>query len=257
MYYLTIGSATHPGCVKTENQDSHNYVIPEDSINKKKGILLTLADGMVGHSGGAVASKIAVEVLKDEYYRNEIRGSTIIKSLEKSFYIAHKEILTTAANNKDLKNMGTTLTAVVIKKNKLYFAHVGDSRGYLLSKKGFQQFTEDHSLPYDLYKLGRIKYEDIENHPDSNVITRALGMNEKLYVDCSVKPIKLKKHNYVLLCCDGLHKDVSNENITEIIYKNNEPQLICDTLVETAMKNGGRDNITVIVGKIEKSKLFF
>jgi serine/threonine protein phosphatase PrpC len=154
-----------------------------------------------------------------------------------------------------LAGMGSTLTAVVFNKNRLYFAHVGDSRGYIIHKDSIAQFTEDHSYVASLVKAGVITEEEAKNHPDDNIITRAIGIEKNLLVDSAEWHEKLKKNQYILICCDGLYKVVTDEEILEMVNKYPAPDAICEKLVEKANENGGPDNITVMAARINKTGL--
>ena len=127
---ITIGSASHPGRRKRENEDYHAYFPPEEGWKNKKGILIALADGMGGRSGGAIASKVAVEALMEAYYKDYF--TNIPKSLEKAFLKDNEVVIDRGQKDAKLKGMATTLTAVVLKNGKMFYAHVGDSRGYTI-----------------------------------------------------------------------------------------------------------------------------
>jgi protein phosphatase len=248
---ITIGAASHRGLKRKENQDYHAYYSPEGGSNNKKGILMALADGMGGHSGGATASKIAIDILIEEYYKAWL--GSIPESLVKAFHKANEEVIARSQNNIDLDGMGTTLTAVVFQKEKMYYAHVGDSRGYVIFENHISQFTEDHSYVASLVKAGVITEEEALTHPEKNIITRAIGINPELKVDTSQKHQKIKNDQYILLCCDGLHGVVSNEEIVSVFHEYRVPDVICEKLIEKANEHGGPDNITAMVARIEST----
>jgi protein phosphatase len=248
---VTIGSATHPGRKKAENQDFHAWHLPENGNFNKKGILLVLADGMGGHSGGSVASKTAVDTAIVEYYKDT--SKTIQESLINSFLKANETVLEMSRKDLSLQGMGTTLIAVVLQKNNLFFAHVGDSRGYIVCGEKITQFTQDHSFVAGLVKAGLITKEQALNHPDSNIITKAIGLFKDLSVDISEKEMELGNGEYIMMCCDGLYKVVNEEEILKTIIEFREPDAVCKKLVEKANEAGGPDNITVIVARIENT----
>jgi PPM family protein phosphatase len=248
--FVTIGSATHPGMKKKENQDFHSWRFPENGNLNKKGILLVLADGMGGHLGGSVASRLAVDTAIAEYYKDA--SGIIQESLKSAFLKANETVLEKSRSDLGLQGMGTTLIAVVLQKDNLYFAHVGDSRGYAIYGNRITQFTRDHSIVAGLVKAGLITKEEALNHPDSNIITKAIGLFQDLSVDISEKHMQLNKGEYVLMCCDGLYKVVSDEEIVRTIIECREPDAVCGKLIEKANERGGPDNITVIVARIEK-----
>lgn len=251
MEFVTIGAASHPGLKREDNQDSYGYYLPEDDSVHTKGILMTVADGMGGHAAGAMASRLAVDVLMTEYYNAE--HHSISESLKNAFLKANQEVLAKSQDDGDMQGMGTTMTAVVLKENKMYFAHVGDSRGYIIFKNKMSQFTRDHSYVDSLVKAGAISEEEALTHPDRNAITRAIGIRSELIVDVSQKHLKVKNGQYVLLCSDGLYKVVSNEEILSAVYEYQAPNIICEKLIEKANENGGPDNITVILAMIDRT----
>ncbi len=250
---VTIGAATHIGQEKKENQDSYAFNQPERGPDSAKGTFLVLADGMGGHSGGKHASIIAVSVAMAEYYRN--RSDSIPVSLEKAFIKANTEVIKKSQTSEELKDMGSTLVAVVIISDKMYFANVGDSRGYIIDDNNISQFTEDHSFVASLVKAGAITEEEALTHPERNIITRAIGLKPELKVDLSEQPVILKEGQYIILCCDGLHGSVSNGEIIKIVKKYKKPGYICEKLVDKANENGGPDNITVMTAMIDNISL--
>ncbi len=250
MSVVTIGSASHPGMKKTENQDYHSYYLPKTGGAKKKGILLALADGMGGPSGGAMASKIAVDTLMTEYYKHG--SDSILESLNTAFLKANEAVIAKSQEDLGMEGMGSTLTAVVIKQERLYYGHVGDSRGYIISGHEISQFTEDHSFVANLLKAGAITKENARTHPERNVITRAIGLDLDLKVDVTRIDQNIQKDQYILLCCDGLHGVVSDEVILSTVHDYKTPDVVCEQLVEKANQNGGPDNITVLIARIDK-----
>jgi serine/threonine protein phosphatase PrpC len=253
MTKVTIGSATHPGQVRSENQDSYACYTPENGARHTKGILLALADGMGGHSGGAVASQLAIDVLLDNYYQGADRD--ILEALGHAFQAANEKVIEAAGENDAYENMGSTLTAVVIHHEMMYYAHVGDSRGYLIDDGQITQFTEDHSFVADLVKAGAISKDEARVHPEKNLITRAVGIREDLAPDLDRWRDPLKKGQYILICCDGLHGVVEEDQIVNTVTTVKDPNRICETLVGMANANGGPDNVTVIVARIDSTGL--
>ena len=253
MDLVTIGSASDVGMRRKENQDYHAYYSSEDNGPPEKGILLALADGMGGRIGGAVASKTAIDVLMQEYYKDD--SQSIPESLKVGFLKANEEVLTRGQEDIELQGMGTTLTAVVLKENKMYCAHIGDSRGYIIFKNKMTQFTEDDSYVAKLIKAGYITEEEALTHPERNAITKAIGIGTELEVEVPDEYQKLKKGQYILLCCDGLYRVVSDEEIISTINTLQEPDVICERLVERANEEGGPDNITVILARIDRTSI--
>ena len=249
MSRITIGAASDPGMEKKENQDSYAYRSPTEGHARKKGILLALADGMGGHSGGSIASKTAIDSVMETYYADTSLG--IPESLEKSFKKANLNVIQKGKDDLALQGLGSTLTTVVLKDDRMYFAHVGDSRGYSIYDQEISQFTEDHSYVASLVKAGVISAEEAMTHPEDNIITKAIGFDETLKLDVTDNHLRIRENQYILLCCDGLYKVVPDEEIKNMVYKFQEPDIISQKLVEMANANGGPDNITVLIARVD------
>lgn len=249
MTRIAIAALTDPGMKRKENQDSHTFHVPPDGSAHPKGILMAIADGMGGHSGGSIASKTAIDSLQEAYYADP--SDQISEALDRGFQHANRQVIQKSLDDKTLHGLGSTMIAVVFQGNHMYYANVGDSRGYLVFNHQIKQFTEDHSYVASLLKAGVINEEEAQNHPEGNVITRAIGARKKLEVDVSVQPLPLAQGQYVLICCDGLYRVVSDEIMLKIIYELKQPVPICKKLIETANANGGPDNITVMIARID------
>lgn len=248
MTLISVGLETHRGMQRKENQDYAAYRALDDNCFSQKGTLLVLADGMGGHAGGSVASKIAVDTLMRKVKFN--RGVDVVKALKWGFLKANDLILAQSRKDPSLKGMGTTLTAMVIQNNQLFFAHVGDSRGYLISGKKIQQLTEDHTYVAELLKQGFISAKEAVNHPYDNIITRAIGVSANPVVDHCIDAYTIRSKQAVVICSDGLHKCVSNQEIFDAVKNHTDPSEACHNLILTANKRGGPDNITVIIALI-------
>lgn len=233
-------SITDVGMVRQVNQD---YVYVTD---RPLGILQNLfvvADGMGGHQAGDYASKYTVEVLNRELALSE--GEDIERCLVGAIKTANREIIKEASRDEHLKGMGTTVVAATISNQMMYFANVGDSRLYLINQ-GIQQLTKDHSLVEEMVRLGGIKPEEAKHHPDKNIITRALGAERT--VDIDFFDLKLEPDSTILMCSDGLSNMVEDSEIEKIILNQTEelPQK-GERLLREANRNGGKDNIAVIL----------
>lgn len=253
MSWLTIGTATDIGQVKKENQDYTGFYPPDKGRRHKLGCLVVLADGMGGHRGGAEAARTAVDVLLETYYKSP--ASAIPPAIAEGFKAANSAVFEKSAADPTLHGMGCTLTAMAIKDKQLHFGHVGDSRGYRFSKGRVEQLTEDHSLVASLVKAGVITKEEARTHPDSHIITRAIGLQESVEVSQNETPVVLEKGDYLLICCDGLWETVTDDAMMETITRLKEPSKICASLVEQANANGGPDNITVLVVRVDGTGL--
>lgn len=244
---MKIGVSSTTGKVRDINQDSY-FCSEFNDIN-----VFAVADGMGGHNAGEVASRIAVETIKDLLYNfredlinGKIEVSEFIKKLLEE---ANKNIFIEAEENIKLKGMGTTITLVFVLENEILIGHVGDSRAYIFSNNELIQITEDHSLVAELVKNGTISEYEAINHPQKNVITRALGTDKEIKVDIFNK--KIKKDDVIILCTDGLTNLVSEERIKNVLNEHQNIQDACDTLINIANELGGYDNTTVIIIKID------
>lgn len=234
-------SITDVGMVRQVNQD---YVYTSEKPIGNLPNLFVVADGMGGHQAGDYASKYTVEVLQ-----KELRESTekdIEKALVSAIKKANKELIREADSDEHLKGMGTTVVAATIVDQMLYFANVGDSRLYLINQ-GITQLSKDHSLVEEMVRLGGIKPEEAKNHPDKNIITRAIGAKEKLEVDFYEH--RLKRGDIILMCTDGLSNMVDDDELFHIVQGARDIVEAGMTLVEAAKENGGTDNIGIVLAE--------
>ncbi len=213
-----------------------------------------VADGMGGHKGGAVASKEAVKYVSDHLQKNlspDISGKEVENILYQSVISANEIIFEKSQRENDCNGMGTTLTvAVPVKKEqKIYFAHIGDSRAYIIEDAGIVQVTEDHSLVQELVINGDITEEQAKAHPKRNVITRALGTDTEVQPDIFSVDFAFEAGHHLLLCTDGLSNAVEEELMKRIIEGSESIESACAALVNEANARGGKDNITVLVLK--------
>ncbi len=242
---MHVGISTDIGKLREVNQDSY-YVSEKEDIP-----VFIIADGMGGHRAGEVASKMAIDVMKERFFKsnksiNEEREVVLL--VKKAIETANLKIYESSQKNKEYLGMGTTITMTYILGDKIVVGHIGDSRAYLLREGKFSQLTEDHSLVAQLLKNGSISEAEAQSHPQKNVITRAVGTDEEIDIDIVVE--KIYKEDIVLLCTDGLTNMVDDSQINEILSTRKDIQTACDDLVELANQNGGYDNITVIAIKI-------
>lgn len=232
---MKVKSLTNIGLVRKVNEDS--YLV--DEIRN----LFVVADGMGGHKGGEIASTLAIKTIDkllvvDNDSKNQ--GDLLKKAIEKANSLIYKK----ATSDKSFSGMGTTITAVLVHTNKLYIANIGDSRAYLITKDKIELLTEDHSLVRALMNTGEITEEEAYKHPNKNILTRALGTEEKTNVDLFERDLKTGDH--ILLCTDGLTNLIKDEELLEIIV-NNELEKAVNKLMDLALKRGGNDNITLIL----------
>ncbi len=230
---------TDVGRKRSVNQD---YVYKSDNAVGVLPNLYIVADGMGGHKAGDYASKYTVEIVCEELSNSEKEMPS--KLLEQAVLEANRKVLKKASEEARLRGMGTTVVAATVVDEVLYFVNVGDSRLYLINN-GIKQLSKDHSLVEELVRLGGIKPEEAKNHPEKNKITRAIGAFEKLEVDCYEH--KLRKHDIILMCSDGLSNMVDDIEIFELIQGSRDIVEAAEKLVDQANKNGGSDNIGVVL----------
>ena len=243
---------SHVGKVRKNNED---YCMGEIIQTEDDCIgIFALADGMGGHQKGEVASKIAVESIID-FLKENISQSGCIKMdylddiIKQGYNYANKKIYAKALEDNSCEGMGTTLVVAVIYKNDVIIANVGDSRGYLLHNHDFRKITKDHSVVEELVNANLITEEEARCHPRRNQITRAMGAEEIIIVDIFRE--KVEKDDILLLATDGLTGCVEDESIKNIIEQDKGIKEICQDLINEANNNSGKDNISVILSKID------
>ena len=252
---LKMCSRTDAGLKRAENEDHYLIV---DASNKEYdilsyGMMFALADGMGGHAGGAKASCMACDGLLDYYDKNIeiIQGIPFDESrlnfLENVILNTHNGIRKYAKENKEYEGMGTTLSVLILLKDVALLAHVGDSRIYRLRDSTLKQLTEDHTMAQLSVEMGYIKPEDIPNSPLRHVLIQSVGegLDE---VETGIE--KVRSGDVFLLCSDGLHDMISDDEIKTILVNNPDYGDLCDQLVQAALEKGGKDNLTVIVVRV-------
>ena len=246
---VELASLTDAGCQRDKNEDSYCYWEPaEDTLFQRIGRLAVVADGMGGHEGGQVASRLAVKTIRQTYSSSEQLDPQ--QRLLEAFRVAHEAIQQRARDNLDLLGMGTTCTAFALVGNRLYYAHVGDSHLYLLQAGNLRLVTRDHSLVVRLIETGVIRPEEAENHPQRHVLTAALGVSDEIEPDFPAAPLLLGKPDVLMICTDGLWGQMRESELQQILASQ-PPRVACDMLVKLAKERGGPDNITLQIAHIE------
>lgn len=240
-YMLKSCSLTDIGRRRKLNQDTvYSCGHPLGNLSN----LFIVADGMGGHKAGDYASAYTVKAIEREVELCE--EDAAIKILRQAISVANSEIYEKATTEADFAGMGTTTVAATIDGNVLYVANVGDSRLYLIDDN-ITQITRDHSLVAEMVRKGTISEEDARNHPDKNIITRAIGASRD--VDIDFFEVELKDKDVVLMCTDGLTNMVEDEEIAAIIHGSDDIEEVAENLVKMANHNGGKDNIGVVIVK--------
>lgn len=202
-----------------------------------------VADGMGGHNAGDYASKVTVETIVAEIEASFERNP--IKILGKAIETANRLIYRKAHEDADLEGMGTTVVAATCMGKYMHVVNVGDSRLYIVNDKEIKQITRDHSLVEEMVRMGGIPRAEARNHPDKNIITRAVGVSET--VEPEFFAVELSEKDKVLICSDGLTNMLEDEEIRVILNKTGDIEDKAQELVRAANENGGKDNITVVI----------
>lgn len=252
---LNVFGASDRGMVRAGNEDAQ-------LVDERIG-LFVVADGMGGHKGGEVASRMAVDILHDYIVKVssgsdsflgtvDPRASREANLLASGIRLANRAIFEAAASNPAWQGMGTTIVAVLVRDNRAAIAHAGDSRLYLLRDGQLKQVTDDHSLVAEQVRQGLITAEEAAKSSRKNVITRALGQWEELEID--MQDLALLPGDRLLICSDGLSGMVSDPEIAALMKAYPAPDAACQALIEVANSYGGKDNITTVIIVAEQKK---
>lgn len=250
---LRSSARTSTGQVRDNNEDNIHLWTHDDFV------LAIVADGMGGAAAGEEASRIAVETIKAGFVPQDSSAAegfdaadgTLAEKIRDSINAANLSIFEKANASPEFRGMGTTLTLSFVRETFATFAHVGDSRAYLVdgSDSSISQITSDHSFVQALVMAGHITAEEAINHPMGNVLYRALGQAEEVDVDMYHK--RLHVGDRLVLCSDGLTRHVKPDEIAEIVLSDSNPDVVSQKLIDLANERGGEDNVSVIVISVE------
>ncbi|PSK99335.1 protein phosphatase [Murinocardiopsis flavida] len=233
---LRYAAYSDVGCLREGNEDSA-YAGPN---------LLAVADGMGGHAGGEIASAIAISALTP--LDDDGPGNEMVDALERAVEQANTQLSERVAEEPQLENMGTTLTAMLWSGARVALLHVGDSRAYLLRDDEFGQITHDHTLVQTLVDEGKITEDEVATHPQRSLLLRALDGRSRVDPDVSVREARVGDR--YLLCSDGLSGVVSAETINDTLVGEANPDAVARRLIDLANRGGGPDNITAVVADV-------
>jgi len=234
---------TDVGSKRSMNQDF--FYCSEIAVGSFHNLFI-VADGMGGHKAGDHASKLCVESMVESIGKSSHK--TPVTIFEEAVNIANEKIYSEANEHLEFDGMGTTMVACTILNQTMYIANIGDSRLYLL-RESLSQITNDHSLVEELVKQGNLTESEARVHPQKNIITRALGTD--IQVNADYFEITVEKGDIILLCSDGLSNMLDDEDMAYIIKHSDTLEEAGTALVEQANRNGGDDNITVVLAQIE------
>ncbi len=239
---MKVVAKTDKGKIRENNQDA--YAVGEFPGEVAWAVV---CDGMGGAAGGNIASALAVKVISDKInasYRDNMKESSIKNMLNSALAAANIEVYDLADEQPQLSGMGTTVVCAIVRDGIAFIAHAGDSRAYLYNKNGLGLITHDHSIVQSLVDSGEITEEEAENHPNKNIITRALGVEK--YIDIEYDEVEIEDNDVLILCTDGLSNYVSIDEIKAEV-SDGKYYAFADRLVKHANQNGGGDNITVVI----------
>lgn len=234
-------SVTDTGVLRTMNQD---YCFSSDTPIGNLPNLYIVCDGMGGHKAGEYASRYTSQRIVAHVSRS--RSENPVRILRDAIQKANEILVIESREDLEKQGMGTTVVAATIIDHRMYVANVGDSRLYVIGDT-IEQITKDHSYVEEMVRMGKVDREDARTHEKKNVITRAVGVTDKVRAD--IFEIDLNENDTVLLCTDGLSNMVTDERIFEIVTSSVHSEEIARKLVDEANRNGGQDNITALVLK--------
>ena len=246
---ILFAAGTDRGQVRRSNQDSIHAALAPSGQATGHGHLFIVADGMGGHAGGDIASKLAKDSLRDYYYGTPMAAADDpAPVLEEAFQLANRRILDEGQQNPEYYRMGTTCTAAVVRDGRFWIAHVGDSRAYFYRGRELKQITRDHNLAEDLRREGTLSNDEAATHKGQHILTRALGTEKQANPEIA-PPRALHAGDKILLCSDGLIRVVSDDELAHILATE-AVSAASERLIAEANRQGGPDNISVVL--IEK-----
>jgi serine/threonine phosphatase stp len=240
---------TDPGKVRSHNEDSVTII-----NNDKSEFILAIADGMGGHKAGEVASKIAIDHIRDSFYKLDTIGSKdeAIEWLRLIVKEINNKIFEYAKEHPESKGLGTTLVIAIKTNDYILYGNIGDSSGYVIKNNTLHKVTKDHTYVEVLINNGRLSEESAKHHPGKNLLTRALGANNPIEIDIFDVDTSVKG---LFLCSDGLTNMLTEEQIEKILNSDLEVEEVVIKLIRKANSRGGTDNISIAYLKKESGEL--
>ncbi len=258
MKSLRLGHRSDVGQVRKANEDAYLALVSilHQGTENFPFCLFMVADGMGGQEGGGEASQLAIrtasERLIDKLYLPLLGGRGLDSSQTPITEVLVDSVAdANAAINRDVPGGGTTLSIAVLLRGIVYVAHVGDSRVYMMHDGIVEQVSRDHSVVARLLEMNEASPEELLTHPQRSLLYRAVGQEDEVPVDVYHRSLTDRCH--LLICSDGLWSLVSDEEMSDIVHSEPEPQQACNRLIERANERGGDDNITVILAEVESS----
>ncbi len=251
----TIGMITDVGKVRPVDEDSILAADLSFGINSenKHFLLLAVADGMGGHAKGEEASKIALNTIAKTVIPALNDDTPYTQLLDQGIKNANQEILDYTVQHPEAKGMGTTSVCAIVKDDDVHLVNLGDSRAYVISNDEIRRVTKDHSFVQQLVDQGTITEEETRTHPQKNIISKAIGINDSIESD--TMRLKLAADENLLLCCDGVIAHLTDEDIHKTIIDSPDPDTACQNIVNLANERGGSDNISLIILSSEDNSI--
>lgn len=242
---MEVSQLTDTGQIRSSNQDQVGVF-----YNQAEQALLLLCDGMGGHNAGDVASEMALYAVGHAWEESPKTDTEAVQTwLEDNIVSANDRVLQASEKYNDLSGMGTTIVGIAIIEGKGIVAHVGDSRAYCYDGEILKPLTRDHSFVQELLDMNMITPSEAQNHPQKNIVTQTVGVSEDIKVDISV--FALEAQTMLLLCSDGLTDMLTADDIGQIIASDEDVNQAAQALIAAANQAGGRDNISVVLARIE------
>lgn len=240
---LAVGELTDVGRRRERNQDNVIHFVPTDAdLLARRGALFVVCDGMGGHAAGEIASEIGVRTIREVYFQET--DEDVVTALARAIRSANNAIFEHAREHQTHSGMGTTCVVLALVGGRGFFANIGDSRGYILRDGSLRQVTQDHSWVAEQVRAGILTEEQARVHAHRNVITRSLGTQPDVTADLFIE--EMREGDRVLLCSDGLHGYVAEEDILQTMQVS-APEPVVRQLIDIANSHGGPDNITAVV----------
>ncbi|MEO5989875.1 MAG: Stp1/IreP family PP2C-type Ser/Thr phosphatase [Candidatus Eisenbacteria bacterium] len=245
-------AATDVGRKRSGNEDSYDIWVSDGSEGQHAAdTLIVVCDGMGGSNAGEVASRMAAETVV-RVFAEDTSGDAVA-ALKRAVEIANDEVHEHGRSRIDLNGMGTTCTAIALRGDEVFFGHVGDSRAYLVRDGRIRQLTADHSLVAQLVSRGQITPAEAKTDPRRNVVTRSVGVGPTVDVDAERLPDPLELGDTLLVCSDGLHGLVTDDEMARLASGDSLDRA-CRELIALANERGGPDNITVALARLESDE---
>lgn len=236
-------SISRIGLQRVDNEDSLGI------FEYENGTLFVVCDGLGGNKAGEIASQLAVNIVHDSF-ENSTEEDYLVR-IKNAIIKANNSVFEQSSNNKDLNGMATTIEVLFLIEDTAYWGHVGDSRIYNMKNGKLKQLTKDHSLVQKLLDEGYLTVKQAENHPNRNIIMRALGDSEELDVDLSKQKLNIIDDHKFFICTDGVTSVISDKELQDFL-KEDELDLIVENLSAKIEERGAPDNFTFAIIKKKK-----